>query len=117
VRDSFWSWREIMYAAATALSHEDLEAIGARCHLDLMFAPAPAHPRDVMVGGRWVIENGVHANAVEIDARYRATLMRLRPALARARAALKSNDPGGGSWLTEAPLRQLLRELLEPATA
>jgi formimidoylglutamate deiminase len=36
VRDSFWSWREIMYAAATALSHEDLEAIGARCYLDLL---------------------------------------------------------------------------------
>jgi hypothetical protein len=49
-----------------------------------MFAPATPYPRDVMVGGRWVIENGVHANEAGIDAHYRATLTRLRPALARA---------------------------------
>lgn len=34
--DNFWSWREIMYAAAGALSYEDLAAIGARCYLDLL---------------------------------------------------------------------------------
>jgi formimidoylglutamate deiminase len=36
VRDTFWSWREIMYAAAAALGFEDLEAIAARCYLDLL---------------------------------------------------------------------------------
>jgi formimidoylglutamate deiminase len=35
-RDNFWSWREIMYAAAAALSYEDLEAVSARCYLDLL---------------------------------------------------------------------------------
>ena len=50
----------------------------------LMFAAATAYPRDVMVGGRWVIRDGRHAQEAQIDARYRAALARLRPALDRA---------------------------------
>jgi formimidoylglutamate deiminase len=50
----------------------------------LMFAPLTLQPRDVMVGGRWVMQNGTHAAEAQIDARYRATLARLAPTLARA---------------------------------
>lgn len=35
-RDDFWSWRETMYALAGRLSREDLEAITARCYLELL---------------------------------------------------------------------------------
>jgi formimidoylglutamate deiminase len=71
----------VTYDAATGdwAQHPPQNYLGS-----LMFAPATPYPRDVMVGGRWVIENGVHANEAEIDARYRTTLTRLRPALARA---------------------------------
>lgn len=34
--DSFWTWREAMYTAAAGLGHEELEAIAARCYLDLL---------------------------------------------------------------------------------
>ena len=34
--DSFWTWRNVMYAAAHSFECEDLEAIAARCYLDLM---------------------------------------------------------------------------------
>ena len=50
----------------------------------LVFAATPPLPRDVMVAGRWVIRDGMHAAERQIDARYRATLQRLAPALARA---------------------------------
>lgn len=50
----------------------------------LVFAATPPQPRDVMVGGRWVIRDGQHAAERQIDARYRATLQRLAPALTRA---------------------------------
>jgi formimidoylglutamate deiminase len=35
-REDFWSWREAMYTAATKIGYEDLEAIAARCYLDLL---------------------------------------------------------------------------------
>ena len=35
-RDDFWSWREPMYALAARLTPADLEAISARCYLDLL---------------------------------------------------------------------------------
>ena len=35
-RDDFWSWRETMYALAGRLGREDLEAITARCYLELL---------------------------------------------------------------------------------
>ena len=35
-RDDFWSWRETMYALAGRLSRDDLEAITARCYLELL---------------------------------------------------------------------------------
>jgi formimidoylglutamate deiminase len=34
--DDFWSWREAMYTAAAKLGYEELEAIAARCYLDLL---------------------------------------------------------------------------------
>jgi formimidoylglutamate deiminase len=34
--DDFWSWRETMYALAQHLHHDDLEAIAARCYLELL---------------------------------------------------------------------------------
>jgi formimidoylglutamate deiminase len=40
-------------------------------------APAP-RAQQVMVGGRWVIRDGVHVNEVAIEAHYRETLGRLR---------------------------------------
>lgn len=40
-------------------------------------SPAP-RAQQVMVGGRWVIRDGVHANEAAIEARYRETLGRLR---------------------------------------
>ena len=36
MRDDFWSWRETMYALAGHLRHDDLEAITARCYLELL---------------------------------------------------------------------------------
>jgi len=36
IGDDFWSWREAMYAAAGKLGYEELEAITARCYLDLL---------------------------------------------------------------------------------
>ena len=50
----------------------------------LVFAATPPAPRNVMVAGRWVIRDGQHAAERRIDARYRAALQRLAPALARA---------------------------------
>ena len=35
-RDDFWSWRETMYALAGHLQRDDLEAISARCYLELL---------------------------------------------------------------------------------
>ncbi|MBS0387697.1 MAG: amidohydrolase family protein, partial [Proteobacteria bacterium] len=35
-RDDFWSWRETMYALAGRLTRADLEAITARCYLELL---------------------------------------------------------------------------------
>ena len=35
-RDDFWSWRETMYALAGRLERDDLEAITARCYLELL---------------------------------------------------------------------------------
>jgi formimidoylglutamate deiminase len=71
----------VTYDAATGdwAQHPPQNYLGS-----LMFAPVTPCPRDVMVGGRWVIQNGVHADEAEIDGRYRAALARLRPALARA---------------------------------
>jgi formimidoylglutamate deiminase len=34
--EDFWTWREAMYTAAAQVSYEDLEAIAARCYLDLL---------------------------------------------------------------------------------
>ena len=34
--DDFWTWRNLMYAAAGCLEPQDLEAIAARCYLDLL---------------------------------------------------------------------------------
>ena len=34
--DDFWSWREAMYALAGRLQRDDLEAITARCYLELL---------------------------------------------------------------------------------
>jgi len=34
--DDFWSWREAMYTAAAKVGYEELEAIAARCYLDLL---------------------------------------------------------------------------------
>ena len=35
-QDDFWSWRETMYALAQHLRRDDLEAITARCYLELL---------------------------------------------------------------------------------
>src|SRR6185437_1157261 len=34
--DSFWTWRSTLYAAAAAMGPAELEAITARCYLDLL---------------------------------------------------------------------------------
>jgi formimidoylglutamate deiminase len=34
--EDFWTWREAMYTAAGQIGYEDLEAIAARCYLDLL---------------------------------------------------------------------------------
>jgi formimidoylglutamate deiminase len=57
----------------------------------LVFGSAAPHARQVMVGGRWVIRDGRHAQEAEIDARYRATLERLKLPL---RTALMAAVPG-----------------------
>ena len=44
----------------------------------LVFGSMAPVARQVMVGGRWVIRDGRHAQEAEIDARYRATLERLK---------------------------------------
>jgi formimidoylglutamate deiminase len=44
----------------------------------LTFEAAAPRARQVMIGGRWVIRDGVHPEAARIDAEYRATLTRLR---------------------------------------
>jgi formimidoylglutamate deiminase len=41
-----------------------------------IFGPARAPVRDVMAGGRWIVEEGRHAHEEAIFARYRDTLMR-----------------------------------------
>jgi formimidoylglutamate deiminase len=57
----------------------------------LVFGAAAPLARQVMVGGRWVIRDGRHAQEAEIDARYRATLERLKLPL---RSALMAALPG-----------------------
>jgi len=56
----------------------------------LVFGAEAAVARQVLVGGRWVIRDGRHAHEAEIDAAYRATLQRLRPALSAALARNKN---------------------------
>ncbi len=34
--EDFWSWREAMFTAAAKIGYDDLEAIAARCYLDLL---------------------------------------------------------------------------------
>ena len=58
----------------------------------LVFGATAPVARQVMVGGRWVIRDGRHAQEAEIDARYRATLERLKLPL---RTALMAPLPGG----------------------
>lgn len=41
-----------------------------------IFGPARTPVRDVMAGGRWIVEEGRHAHEEAIFARYRDTLMR-----------------------------------------
>lgn len=36
MNDSFWTWRNVMYTAAGSLELEDLEAIAARCYVELL---------------------------------------------------------------------------------
>jgi formimidoylglutamate deiminase len=57
----------------------------------LVFGSMAPVARQVMVGGRWVIRDGRHAQEAEIDARYRATLERLKLPL---RTALMAPLPG-----------------------
>jgi formimidoylglutamate deiminase len=57
----------------------------------LVFGANAPLARHVMVGGRWVIRDGRHAQEAEIDARYRATLERLKLPL---RTALMASLPG-----------------------
>jgi formimidoylglutamate deiminase len=47
----------------------------------LVFDAAALRARHVMVGGRWVIRDGRHAQQSEIETRYRETLQRLRPTI------------------------------------
>jgi formimidoylglutamate deiminase len=35
-RDSFWTWRNVMYAAASSMEPAELEAVAAKCYLDLL---------------------------------------------------------------------------------
>jgi formimidoylglutamate deiminase len=35
-RDSFWTWRNVMYAAASSMEPVELEAVAAKCYLDLL---------------------------------------------------------------------------------
>jgi formimidoylglutamate deiminase len=42
-----------------------------------VFGPARSPVRDVMVGGRWVVRDGLHANEQATLADYRAALARL----------------------------------------
>jgi len=44
----------------------------------VVFDAAAPRAQQVMVGGHWVIRDGVHAHEVSIEARYRETLRRLR---------------------------------------
>jgi formimidoylglutamate deiminase len=57
----------------------------------LVFGSMAPVARQVMVGGRWVIRDGRHAQEAEIDARYRAALERLKLPL---RSALMAALPG-----------------------
>jgi formimidoylglutamate deiminase len=57
----------------------------------LVFGSMAPFARQVMVGGRWIIRDGRHAQEAEIDARYRATLERLKLPL---RSALMAPLPG-----------------------
>jgi formimidoylglutamate deiminase len=47
----------------------------------LVFDAAAPRARHVMVGGRWIIRDGQHAEAALIESRYRETLQRLRATL------------------------------------
>ena len=44
----------------------------------LVFDAQAPRARQVMVGGRWVIRDGHHAEEVQIEARYRETVQALR---------------------------------------
>jgi formimidoylglutamate deiminase len=62
------------------LDESDLAIAGRRGDelLDsAIFGPAGAPVRDVMVGGRWSVRDGVHARSGQSATRYRATLNRL----------------------------------------
>ena len=43
-----------------------------------MFDAAALRARHVLVGGRWIIRDGVHPEETQIEANYRETLQRLR---------------------------------------
>ncbi len=42
-----------------------------------IFGPARAPVRDVMAGGRWIVEQGHHLHEAAVFARYRDALMRI----------------------------------------
>ena len=44
----------------------------------LVFDSTTPRARQVLIGGRWIIRDGVHAEEAQIEARYRETLQRLR---------------------------------------
>lgn len=50
----------------------------------IMFASGEPRACHVMVDGRWLIRDGVHAAEAEIESQYRAALARLRPSLLQA---------------------------------
>lgn len=57
----------------------------------LVFGCGEPMARHVMVGGRWLIRDGVHENETEIELAYRAALSRLRPKLSSARSIPNQN--------------------------
>ena len=58
----------------------------------LVFGCGEPMARHVMVGGRWLIRDGVHANEAEIELACRAALSRLRPKLMSARSIPTNGD-------------------------
>ena len=47
----------------------------------LVFDAATPRAQQVMIGGRWIIRNGVHPEAARIETRYRETMQRLQLAI------------------------------------